>query len=235
MVLSASVKRLIASIALALLPSVVCAQHNPTATQDLEISAFGGVTGTYTGILGGRNLSITAGGDLAFKSFFGLRPAIEVRGTLPLDNGSIGGERNVLGGVTLSKRFGRFNVYGDFLYGRGEIKFQNGGLENAAGTEVFLTANSNILSPGGGFEYDISRHFSIKGDAQFQRYATPFSQQAAPPATPPGPITVFVPSVLVPLPGTLSDTAGHATAKAFTLGVKYRFNFNKHGARGLQP
>jgi len=234
MLLSASVKRFLAGIALAMLPSVVCAQGKPTASQDLELSAFGGITGTYTGVLGGRNAGITAGADLAFREFFGVRPGIEVRGTLPVDNGNIAGERNYLGGITLAKRFGRFNVYGDFLYGHGEIKYQNGGLQNAAGTEVFLTSNSNILSPGGGFEYDISRHFSIKGDAQFQRNATPFSQQSPPPPVT-GPVPVVVPAINYPAPGTLSDTPGHATAKAFTLGVKYRFNFNKHGARGFRP
>jgi hypothetical protein len=232
MLLSATVKRFFACAALAIMPAVIYGQARPTASQTMELSAFGGVTGTYTGVLGGRNASITAGGDLAFRQFFGLRPGIEVRGTLPVDNGNIAGERNYLGGVTLAKRFGRFNIYGDFLYGHGEIKYQNGGLQNAAGTEVFLTSNSNILSPGGGFEYDITRHFSIKGDAQFQRNATPFSQQAPPP---PGPVPIFVPAINYPAPGTLSDTPGHATAKAFTLAVKYRFNFNKHGARGLRP
>ena len=41
----------------------------PAASRPFTLSAFGGATGTFTGLDGGKNLGITAGGDIGFKPF----------------------------------------------------------------------------------------------------------------------------------------------------------------------
>ena len=85
-------------------------QAKPTATEDLRVSVFAGATGTYTGLAGGKNLGFTAGADLGIHSFFGLEPSLEVRGTYPIHDGPVDAQENVLGGLTVSKRYGRFHL-----------------------------------------------------------------------------------------------------------------------------
>ena len=58
--------------------------QNPTAIQRMQLSAFGGATGDFTGLGGGKNVGITAGVDLAVAPVRNwLRPTVEVRGTYP--------------------------------------------------------------------------------------------------------------------------------------------------------
>ncbi len=64
------------------------AQASPTAVLPVDLSAFGGVTGAYTGLENGKNAAITAGVDLGFRKRFGVRPSLEVRGTVPFDHGT---------------------------------------------------------------------------------------------------------------------------------------------------
>lgn len=205
------------------------AQKWPTATQDLELSAWGGASGSYTGIYGSRNLSVTAGAALAFKPFHGIRPAVEVRGTLPLRNGQYAGERNMLVGATFSKNvLPRLDIYGDFFWGKGKIIYQGGGLLDATGTFAYTYNYSNVFSPGGGVEYRLTRHISLKADVQLQRYETPFTQTFFQ-----GPIPVADPIGGNPpvAAAYIIDTPSHAVAKVITVGAKYRFNYNRRRPR----
>lgn len=223
------IKRHFAQAVLALVAAVVCAgaqaQGGPTALKGMEIWAWGGATGAYTGIYGSRNLSVTAGAGLSLRPFHGVRPGVEVRGTLPLMKGNTAAEKNFLVGVNVSKNvFPRMDVYGDFLFGRGKIDYLNGGLISASGTFRYLYSTSNVWSPGGGVEYHLTRRVSLKGDVQLQRYQTPFTQTFLPIATP----------VATPGGGSstgsayIIDSPGHAVSKAITAGVKYRFNYGRH-------
>src|SRR5665213_1917633 len=104
---------------------IVHAQAAPTATRGLDLSAFAGVAGVYTGLAGGRNASIVAGADVAFSVWHGARPAVEVRGLFPIDSGSVSDQRSILVGprvAFLPKR--RFHPYGDFLFGRGQMNYE---------------------------------------------------------------------------------------------------------------
>src|SRR5450631_290091 len=74
------------------------AQAVPTASQTNQLSAFGGVSGVFTGLESGHNLSITAGIDFAFLSLHGFHSAAEVRGTYPIHSGTIDSQKSVLGG-----------------------------------------------------------------------------------------------------------------------------------------
>jgi hypothetical protein len=172
-------------------------QARPTATQTSRLSLFGGATGTFTGLDGGKNIGITAGADFSFRHFFGFRPAIEVRGTYPAYVGLVDGEKNVLAGLQVMRPIKRINVYGDFLVGRGEIDYPTG-LFDPSFFHLYASSVSYVLSPGGGVEYDLSRHFAVRADAQYQRYSTP--------------VTV----------------SGKLYSTALTAAVVYRFDFNRH-------
>ena len=176
------------------------AQAVPTASRAFDLSAFGGLTGVYTGLGDGKNLSITAGVDLGLRTYFGVHPAIEVRGMYPFKSGQLVDEKNVLGGLKVSKRFARLTPYGDILFGRGEIKYING-VVDPTGTIEYLQNPTNVLSGGGGVDLSVTDHFSIKADAQYQRYNSPVT------------------------------TSGHLYSKPLTLGVVYKFNFGHYPIR----
>jgi putative salt-induced outer membrane protein YdiY len=63
------------------------------------------------------------------------------------------------------------------------------------GTLIYLESLSNVYSPGGGVDVDLTRHFALKVDAQLQHYNSPIS------------------------------STGSEWAKAGTIGVVYRLGF----------
>lgn len=183
--------RLIASLPLA---HVATAQSIPAASQRLQLSAFLAGTGTFTDLEGGKNLAITAGGDLTFLGLRHLAPAVELRGTYPIDSGHISSQKNFLVGPKVGYDLDRFHPYVDFFVGRGAINYLNGGF--VAGPLQYLSSNTFVYSPGVGVDYDLSHHFAVKFDVQFQHWNTP-----------------VLPS------GSISPTA-------LTLGGVYNFDFN---------
>jgi hypothetical protein len=160
---------------LATLPCLCVAtaqQARPTATQDIQLSAFGGVSGVYTGLSGSRNLSVTAGLDLALSPWQGMRPILELRGTDPIDKGKVVAQKDVLGGLRLDFLMGRhLHPYGDFLFGRGEMKYAAGGYN--FNDYTYLVTTTYVYSPGAGFDFDLSTHFVIKIDGQYQIWDGP--------------------------------------------------------------
>ncbi len=148
------------------------AQSLPAAVQRLQLSAFGGVSGVYTGLGSGRNLAVTAGVDLGLPPIFSLSPTLEVRGSYAIDKGKVDSQKNIMGGVTVAKDFGRVRPYGDVFVGRGQINYGNGYV-NPAGNLRYLQTNSNVFATGGGLDLRLDRHFAIKLDAQIERYASP--------------------------------------------------------------
>lgn len=192
-----------------------------TATQQLALSAFGGGTGTYTNILGGRNLSVTAGADLAFLTYRRYRPVLEVRATYPLHKGTIDAQKNFLGGLKVERQLGRLHPYADFLVGRGQIDYQRSGLQ--VGALLFLSSTSTVFSPGVGVDYDLTPNWAVKGDFQYQIWQVPFAISNGQPGAP----------VFVSTPGGVSQlaTTGTIYPKVLTLGAVYRFDFNHHYRR----
>lgn len=148
------------------------AQAMPTATQPIRLSAFAGLTGTYTGLASGRNLGITAGVDIGSHSLFSLRPSIEIRGTYPIDKGGTDNQRNILAGLKLAKAYDRLLPYGDVLFGRGQINYPNG-YPNPLQNFLYFQSFSNVLSFGAGIDVPLSEHLQLKADAQVQRYSSP--------------------------------------------------------------
>jgi hypothetical protein len=162
--------RLALLVAILSSPYAANAQAAPTATQAMQLSAFGGLTGVFTGLLGGHNLSVTAGADLAFPKFFHVRPAIEVRGTYPIHGGTIDSQKSILAGPRFEGIIGRFHPYGDILIGRGGIDYPRGYYYNGF---IYYSSNTNVYSGGGGLNYDLSPRVAVKADFQIQHWSTP--------------------------------------------------------------
>jgi hypothetical protein len=170
----------------------------PAAVQPGALSAFGGLTGTYTGLSGGKNLGITAGADLRVYDFHRYMVSGEVRGTTAIDGGVIDRQKDILAGVRVHRRFNGFiEPYADILIGRGKINYESGGYLNAAQTLVYSSSPSTVISPGGGVDLLMGEQFAVKLDAQFEHWDTPV------------------------------NTSGTIYAKALTAGIVYRFNFNR--------
>ena len=150
---------------------IAAAQSLPTAAQPLQLSAFGGVSGVFTGFGGGKNFSITAGGDLGLPVWHRLRPVVEVRGTYPMDRGLIAAEKDAMGGLRVNFLLGRrIHPYGDFLAGRGEMDYR---LDYIFGGYIFGDTTTWVYSPGAGFDYDLTDRLSLKVDAQLEHWGAP--------------------------------------------------------------
>jgi hypothetical protein len=189
----------IAVIAFALIACArIHAQAKPTATEATSLSVFAGATGLYTGLSSGRNISFTAGIDYRILTIYGLEPSIEVRGTYPIDDGSVDAQQNFLAGIRISKPYRRFHPYGDVLYGRGEINYEGRGYITPDNRYIFQQSFSNVLAGGGGIDIDLAPSFALKADAQLWHQNVPVTAS-----------------------GTLNSTA-------ITLGVVYHFDFNHH-------
>jgi opacity protein-like surface antigen len=181
-------------------PSAAAQQALPAASRTLQLSAFAGASGVYTGLSNGRNFSITAGADLGLPIYRFLRPTLEVRGTYPIDGGQVDSQESILAGVKVDFLLNRrIHPYGDFLFGRGEMDYNHGGypFENA----LYALTTTNVLSPGAGFDYDMTRHLSLRVDGQFQRW------------------------------GEAPTLSGSVYSKVATVGVVYRFTFDKRHKR----
>jgi hypothetical protein len=159
--------------------SFVPAQAIPTATRPFTFSAFGAATGTYTGLNGGKNLGITAGGDITFQPYHLFYPSFEVRGTYPIDDGKVDAQKNILFGLKVERYYRAFHPYLDFLYGRGAVDYENGGFPNPTGTLLYLNSVSNVFSYGGGVDVTLTDHFALKIDGQFQHYGVPVTPSGA--------------------------------------------------------
>jgi hypothetical protein len=160
---------------LALLPATTgwtCAaaqETHPTATRQLQLSAFGAVSGDFTGLAGGKNFAITAGGDLGLPPFLGMRPTIEVRGRFPTDHGLIDSQKDILGGLRLDFLLNhRLRPYGDFLFGRGQMNYGLTGY--IFGNNIYSQTTTYVVSAGLGFDYNLTEHVAIKVDGQVERW-----------------------------------------------------------------
>jgi opacity protein-like surface antigen len=185
-----SLIRLVLLSALSSLSHSASAQSSPSATQQLQLSAFVAGTGTFTNLQGGKNLDITAGVDLTFLSFRLFRPAVELRGSYPIDEGHISSQKNFLVGPKVEYPIGRLHPYADFLIGRGEINYLNGGYLYG---NIYIRTNTTVYSPGFGLDYNLTHNLAVKADFQYQHWDTPVvpSGSISPKATTFGAVYVF--------------------------------------------
>jgi hypothetical protein len=154
--------------ALLFLPAAHAQQALPTATQTLQLSVFGGFGVVATGLSGGKNVDLLAGADLGLPPVHGLRPTLEVRGAYPAGKGPVDSQKSILGGIkTEFLLHRRLRPYADFLFGRGQIDY-NGGYQ--FGNQIYLLTTTNVYSFGGGVDYDLTQHFALRLDGQFQKW-----------------------------------------------------------------
>jgi len=144
--------------------------QSPTASRLLQLSAFGGVSGVYTGLQCGKNLAITAGGDLGLPVWRGIPPTLKVRGRYPLDDGTVDSQRNILGGLKVDFLLNhRLHPYGDFLFGRGQINYNHG---FGFGNYVYSLTTTYVDAAGGGVDYQLTDQFAIRLDGQVERWGS---------------------------------------------------------------
>lgn len=156
-----------------LLPFTGSAQAHPAAVRTNPLSVFGGVSGVYTGLSGGRNLSVSAGADLGITSFGSYQVAAEIRGLYPLKDGAVDAQKNLLGGLRVARPIGDHLLpFVDVLAGAGQLSYVRPYV-NQAGTFAYLRSSSVVYSVGIGTEVKISPAWSLLADAQFQRYSVP--------------------------------------------------------------
>jgi hypothetical protein len=151
---------------------VATAQHaEATAVQKIQLSAFAGGSADKTGIGVGKNLGITVGADVAFAPYRGMRPTFEVRGTTPsIAKGLVVAQKDILGGLRMDFLLGHpLLPYGDFLFGRGQMNYQGGGVSYNGFN--YLVSTSYVYSSGAGVEYNLGDHLVLRVDAQVQRWS----------------------------------------------------------------
>lgn len=153
--------------------SYASGQSLATATREITPSVFGGVSGVYTGLDAGRNLSVMAGVDVTFRPRSVWQPALEYRGMYALDKGGIDSMKNNLGGIKILKSYGHLRPYGDALAGRGETTYANGGYQVPNKPVFYTQSSSNVFSFGGGVDLFSSESVALKLDFQAQRYSSP--------------------------------------------------------------
>jgi hypothetical protein len=170
------------------MPNRACAQADVSASQQMTLSAFAGVTYTFSGLYSngayngstasgpvqGKSTGITGGVDLRVGHFGRYNPTVEVRGSYPVDTGNIDSAKDILAGFKLERPVGasgRLHPYVDLLVGRGELDYHSGGY--LTGGFVYFFTDSTVLSPGAGVDIDLTHHFALKLDAQYQQYKTP--------------------------------------------------------------
>ncbi|MGO4516649.1 hypothetical protein AB4Y89_12695 [Terriglobus sp. 2YAB30_2] len=141
----------------------------PRRPQPQTAELFGGVSKVYTGIQG-QNTSFTAGGDFILRRFAGLVPSAEIRGTYAFRKGNVAAEKNILGGIRLTRQFSSVHPYVDFLAGRGSINFPN---NYTYGSTTYEYVSGTVLSPGAGIDFSVNSHWSAKLDFQYQRWSVP--------------------------------------------------------------
>jgi len=148
----------LASFAILLVVSVPGASGQAAYTADRTngLSVFGAATKLNTDY-GSKDNGYTFGGDFshAFR-FHAILPSLEVRYT-----GSTGPaitENSVMGGLKLEGKIHRFHPYGDFMVGYGVLNY----------VQINSNDDSIIYGGGVGLDFDVTKQFALKVDAQEQ-------------------------------------------------------------------
>jgi len=147
-----------ASFAILLVIAVPGASGQATYTADRTngFSVFGAATKLNTDY-GSKDNGYTFGGDFSHAiRFHAILPSLELRYT-----GSTGPsitEDSIAGGLKLETKFHRFHPYGDVMVGYGIINY------------VQVNSNDNSITYGGGLglDFDVTKQFALKVDAQEQ-------------------------------------------------------------------
>ncbi|MFC6645350.1 porin family protein [Granulicella cerasi] len=141
-----------------------------TLTEGAHVDVFLTGTLTHTGFVG-SDRGLTGGVNYSLRHIFGFEPAAELRATTSLFSASDAAhERSFFLGPVVRRRIGRFEPYGDFLWGRGTITYpgtylyeDNQYVRTAGGTHEY----------GGGLGIRLNDLWSLKFDIQQQHWNVP--------------------------------------------------------------
>lgn len=144
--------------------SSLYAQALPTATKTAEISAFGGYTAASPDFDKFAKTGFTFGADFTLFPHWHVDPSVEARYSFAHSSGI--SEKAFLVGprAQFDVLHGRLHPYADVLFGVGTISYHpivSPGDSSDSGAAV---------SYGGGVDYDVTRHISLKGDVQRQSW-----------------------------------------------------------------
>ena len=143
------------------------AQNIPTAIKTYSLEAFAGVTGGNPKFgPTTREIGYMAGGDIT-RQFKPVDVALEIRYTSI--TGFSADEKTYGGGLKVSKTYGRFKPYVDFLVADGGIKFDHPEIYGPLNS-TYTHDSSFVYDFGGGLDYTLIRNFSFKLDVQGQRW-----------------------------------------------------------------
>jgi hypothetical protein len=152
-------------------PFGLLAQSVPTATQRLQLSTFLIATQTSSGFQGAKNFDITSGGDLTLLTLRYFNAGVELRGSYPIQSGSVIGQKSILAGLKLEYPKSIFRPYADLLVGRGRISYVGGGY--IAGTVKYIRSDSAVLSTGIGCDLYFTHRLAMRVDIQHQSWDSP--------------------------------------------------------------
>ena len=164
-------RRFCAAIGLLFFASGLLARANAqaveAATRSTAIDFYGGGSLTLPRFqtYESHEQGYLVGGDFT-RHFRLLSPSLDVR-----YNGSVGTaaiETSFAGGLKIEKTYGRLRPYGDFLVGHGYLNYPTP-LVLADG-EIVAHDDSTLYIGGGGVDYNLSRLFALKADAQIQHW-----------------------------------------------------------------
>jgi len=150
--------------ALTLLAGSARGQATATAARAYRVSAFGGVAIVKPDYGQDTDFGATIGADIT-RHFRLLEPSLEVRYTY--SSGNNVNENTLMGGLKVEKAFGRLHPYADALFGIGNITFNH---PTIFASGPYAKDNGPAFALGGGVDFDISRSFALKADAQYQSW-----------------------------------------------------------------
>lgn len=158
--------------ALLLMAAPARGQAIATAERTFTLSAWAGGAGTWTGIEGGHNASLTIGGDLGLPTWGPLRTELEFRAAYPVMSGTIVGEESGLIGAKFHwLPNSDFHPYAEVLGGLGQMNYQGAGI--IVGNLIYEKSSSTVYGLAAGIDSDLTRHYSVKVDFQIQDWKTP--------------------------------------------------------------
>jgi hypothetical protein len=143
----------------------------PTATRTGDLQIGAAFSYNYPDYTEHKFYGYTAYGDLDFGEHFGIEgeyrytsdhtPRIGGGGSVPQY------QRNYEGGLRYHREYNRWYPYAKFLYGYGVIEFPP--LPPPASQSVPNgTAGYNFVAPGGGFDYRLAPHITLRADMEYQ-------------------------------------------------------------------
>jgi hypothetical protein len=150
---------------LALAPSRASAQEFPTASKDMDISAFGGYENLDPSYYSApRDSGLLLGADLTrYIGHWPVAPSVELRANFA--GGPTVNEHSYLFGLRAQGHvFRRYYPYADVLVGLGSIYYNHPTIPG------YTHDNSIVFSFGGGVDIDLIHNFQAKLDIQGQHW-----------------------------------------------------------------